>query len=81
MFLHDINAPNVENKEALAGARESVALFRYMPPVVSWVAWREAPLTTALQRRRYLLHHRMERDCQSAVQGAAASGDLEGYGR
>jgi len=36
MFLHDINAQGVENKEALAGAREAVALLRYMPAVVRY---------------------------------------------
>jgi hypothetical protein len=32
--LHDINAPGVENKEALAGARRSVSLMRHLPPLV-----------------------------------------------
>lgn len=35
MFLHDINAHGVENKEALMGARRSVALMRDLPPLVS----------------------------------------------
>ncbi|KAK1921689.1 hypothetical protein DB88DRAFT_443137, partial [Papiliotrema laurentii] len=33
IFLHDINAPGVENKEALAGARRSVSLMRHLPPL------------------------------------------------
>lgn len=35
MLLHDINSPDCENKEALAGARRSVAQFRSLSPLVS----------------------------------------------
>lgn len=34
MFLHDINAEGVENKEALVGVRKAVSLIRYLPPLV-----------------------------------------------
>jgi hypothetical protein len=35
MFLHDINAQGVENREALVGARRAISLIRHLPPLVS----------------------------------------------
>jgi hypothetical protein len=50
MFLHDINAPGVENEEALVGVRQSLSLIRDMPYIVGFsrLATKGAELITAL---------------------------------
>jgi hypothetical protein len=76
MLIHDVNSLDAENKEALIGARRSVAMMRLLPQMVrlqmvQGVLAEEAVL--AYPGCRLVLRCRVEHDRKGPHQGDAST--------